>query len=253
MNKCTKVCLIFIVGILCLTSCGKESYEEQRMIILEELSKKYEENFYIIDIERRATNDLNSQGDVYYAYAAYAGDDERKQNKGFYCEINSTLSNLKDAYLNVCLQPALEGHYTNLVPENAVAIGLLSTQGDEIISKYTYKNIVSNKIPYTISVIVPVTEDNLVTINGDTESVKFDKFFKEIMNSSNVNANVIYCDESYVSEYKDFINHLKPFDYKVKYDMIYADASFSTENGGNFQEQFIRQINNDLAAIETEN
>lgn len=252
MKRYLKSCLILMTALVTLSACGKENFKEQKDAILKGLESKYSASFSIVDIAKRATSDLNSQGDIYYAYVMCNTEDEKLQNKGFYCEINSSLSNLQDSYLDICLQAALEGRYERLVPENAVVVGLLSTQGKEIISKYTYKNIVSNKIPYTIDVIIPIAEDMVVTINGDIESTKFEKFFEEVSNSSNVNANIVYCDESYAQEYKDFINHIKPFDYKVEYDKIYADASISTENGGNFQEQFIRQINNDLLALEAD-
>ena len=252
MRKCLKVCIPLMMSAVLLTACGKEDYTTQKSAMLTKLSEKYAENFYVVDMSKRSTSDVNSQGDVYYAYVGWNAQDDRYHNKGFYCEINSTLTVMQDSFLDVCLQPALEGRYKRYVPEDATVVGLVSTQGDEIITKYTYANIVSNKIPYTVNVIMPMSVDMAAYTSGETEALQFKRIFEELKKSSYASVNIVYCDEEYMEEYIQFTNHMLPFDYKVDYTKIYADASLNTGSSEDVTEQFVRQINNDLAMINAE-
>lgn len=245
--KKSKLLAIALCALQCsLMGCGKDDFSKQAALMVSTLEEKYEEDFHVVDITSRPTSDLNSQGDVYYAYVV-CDSKEKLQNRGFYCELNSSMTSVKDSFLNVKLQPALEGRYAQLTPEDSVIVGLTSVKGNEIMSKYTYKNIVVNSIPYTVVAIIPTTADNIVTFSGETEVKKFERMLKELINSdSSVSASIVYCDEEYVEEYKNFLNHMQPFDYKVQFAKIYADVSLNVTNG-NLSEQFITQLNNDLA------
>lgn len=251
MKKLLLIGTVFLLSCVSLVGCGKENYTKQKAVMTATLEQKYGEKFYVVDMARRATSDVNSLGDIYYAYVACDSEDEKKQDKGFYCEITASLDWLQDNYLDICLQSAIEGHFSRVVPEDAKLVGVVSTRGNEIISKYTYKNIIGNKIPFTVNVIIPVDEDMITMINASVEAKKFEKLFSEVSELSFGSINVVYCDSSYADDYCEFVNHLKPFNYKVKHNKIYADASLTSENKGDFMSQFKKQINNDMAAYGT--
>ena len=248
--KIKKLGSIAVMMGLCfaLAGCTSKELKKASDKIIENLEATYNDSFEVIDIDKRATSDVNDLGDVYYAYVKYTGADEAKQNKGFYCELNKNMTYFKEFFADVRFRPSLDGYYASTeLPEDAIVVTSVSTTGDEYFTRYNYKEIINQGVDYSVTVVIPVSEDYAEYLSGELCFTELEGLWERTKNYEG-SLYVVYCDPEYVDEKVAYLNHLQDFDYKVKYKQIIADIAIDFSRTSSVKDSFIRQMNSDLNA-----
>lgn len=239
------MCMITLV-----TGCAASDMKNAQTMMLNKLTEKYGETFEIVDMDVRPTSDVNELGDVYYAYVKYTGAREEWQNKGFYCEVNRNLTIFDDSFATIKCRPSLDNYYDGKVTlEDARVVTAITAEDSlEYTKRFNHTTIFNNGIEHSVTIVIGVSDVDAKSMDAEMCYKELEESLANIQTKLDGSLYIVYCDEGYVDEYIDYLNHLQKFNYKVKYKKIVCDVTLDLSSITDVKSSFIRQINSDLNA-----